>query len=109
MMNYIILYHGQNPAIIHKEDKEEYIKALEESRKIENSMPIRKFLYIQQIKHSDLQIKSYNSRDKGISLLLWHAQLSVSWNFSIHPSINHGLSQLLASRIILGISCTLEN
>jgi len=70
MMNYIILNHGQNPAIIHKEDKEEYIKALEESREKENAIPIRKFLYNQQIKHYDLQIKSYNSRDKGISLLL---------------------------------------
>jgi Fic family protein len=70
MMNYIILYHGQNPAIIHKEDKKEYIKALEEAREKENSIPIRKFLYNQQIKHYDLQIISYNSRDKGISLLL---------------------------------------
>jgi Fic family protein len=70
MMNYIILYHEQIPAIIHKEDKEEYIKALEESREKENSTPIRKFLYNQQVKLYDLQIKAYDSRDKGISLLL---------------------------------------
>jgi Fic family protein len=70
MMNYILLYHKLIPAIIHKEDKEEYINALEESRQEENSSPIRKFLYNQQVKHYDLLIEAYNSRDKGISLVL---------------------------------------
>ena len=70
MMNYILLYHELIPAIIHKEDKEEYINALEESRQEENSSPIRKFLYTQQVKHYDLLIEAYNSREKGISLIL---------------------------------------
>jgi len=61
MMNYILMYHGETPAIIHKEDRLEYIDALIESRKTENPHPIRKFLYEQQIKNFEKQIESMRS------------------------------------------------
>jgi Fic family protein len=71
MMNFIILYHGQTPAILHKEDRLEYINALEESRNIEIILPIRRFLYAQQVKYYDREIQKYNSSNKGISLSLF--------------------------------------
>ncbi len=70
MMNYILLYHGLTPAIIHKEDKQDYISSLKESRNIKGSVPIRKFLYSQQIKHFDKEIQKQISSDRDISLLL---------------------------------------
>ena len=70
MMNYILLYHGLVPAIIHKEDKQDYITSLKESRNIESTEPIREFLYSQQVKHFDNEIRKQISSDRGISLLL---------------------------------------
>ncbi len=43
MMNYILVYHDQSPAIINKEDRNQYFQSLEESREIEDSTPMRKF------------------------------------------------------------------
>ena len=65
MMNYILLYHDQVPAIIHKEDRKKYINALEESREAENNDPIRAFLYQQQIKEFDRQIEKQQSGNRG--------------------------------------------
>ncbi|MEA3460276.1 MAG: Fic family protein [Bacteroidota bacterium] len=65
MMNYLLLYHGQVPAIIHKEDRKMYINALEESRKAESNGPIREFLYQQQIKEFDRQIEKGQSGNQG--------------------------------------------
>jgi len=65
MMNYILLYHDQVPAIIHKEDRKKYINALEESREAESNDPIRAFLYQQQIKEFDRQIEKQQSGNRG--------------------------------------------
>ena len=65
MMNYILLYHDQVPAIIHKEDRKKYINALEESREAESNGPIRAFLYQQQIKEFDRQIEKEQSGNRG--------------------------------------------
>ena len=65
LMNYILVYHGQTPAIIHKEDRNQYIKSLEESNEIEDSAPLRKFMYEQQILEFDRQIEKQRSSDKG--------------------------------------------
>ncbi|MBL7111214.1 MAG: Fic family protein [Bacteroidales bacterium] len=66
MMNYILMYHGETPVIIHKEDRLEYIDALKESRKIESTQPIRKFLYAQQTKHFEKHIEARRSGEKDI-------------------------------------------
>ncbi|MEN8156241.1 MAG: Fic family protein [Bacteroidota bacterium] len=68
IMNYILMYHGETPAIIHKEDRQEYIDSLKESRETESSQPIRKFLYQQQIKQFDRQIETRQSGGKDIFL-----------------------------------------
>jgi Fic family protein len=65
MMNYILLYHDQVPAIIHKEDRKKYINALEESREAESNGPIIAFLYQQQIKEFDRQIEKEQSGNRG--------------------------------------------
>ncbi len=70
MMNYILLYHGLTPAIIHKEDKQEYINSLRESRIIKSTVPMREFLYTQQIKHYDKEIQRNISGNKDIFLSL---------------------------------------
>jgi Fic family protein len=70
MMNFILLYHGLTPAIVHKEDKQDYINSLKESRNTESAVPLRKFLYSQLVKHFDKEIQKQLSGDKGISLLL---------------------------------------
>ena len=68
MMNYILMYHGHTPAIINKQDRQEYIDSLKESREIENTGPLREFLYAQQIKHFDKQIEAQRSGGKDIFL-----------------------------------------
>ena len=65
MMNFILLYHEQAPAIIHKEDRKMYISALEESRQTESNIPIRKFLFEQQIKEFERQIAKVQSSNRG--------------------------------------------
>ena len=68
MMSYILMYHGHTPAIINKQDRQEYIDSLKKSRKIENTGPLRGFLYAQQIKHFDKQIEAQRSSGKDIFL-----------------------------------------
>ena len=68
MMNYILVYHGEIPAIIHKEDRNEYIEALKKSRKIKSTEPIRYFLYAQQVKFFQKQIEDHRSGGKDIYL-----------------------------------------
>ena len=65
MMNFILIYHGQVPAIIHKEDRKMYITSLEESKRIESNDPMRKFLYQQQIKEFERQIEKEQSGNRG--------------------------------------------
>jgi len=65
LMNYILVYHDQVPAIIHKEDRNQYIKSLEESNETKDSAPMRKFMYEQQILEFDRQIEKQRSSDKG--------------------------------------------
>ena len=64
MMNYILIYHGQVPAIIHKEDRKMYIASLEESNRIESSGPVRKFLYLQQIREFERHIEKEQSSNR---------------------------------------------
>ena len=68
IMNYILMYHGEIPTIIYKEDRHEYIDSLIESREIKSSQPMRKFLYDQQIKQFDRQIETQRSSGKDIFL-----------------------------------------
>lgn len=50
LMNYILTYHGKPLAIVFREDKIEYIKSLEKSREVENTLPFKEFMYAQQKK-----------------------------------------------------------
>ncbi|HEC44541.1 MAG TPA: Fic family protein [Bacteroides sp.] len=68
MMNYILMYHNQDPAIIHKEDRQDYIDSLTKSREQESTEPMRDFLYSQQIKYFEKQIESQRSSGKDIFL-----------------------------------------
>ncbi|GHT61643.1 cell filamentation protein Fic [Bacteroidia bacterium] len=56
LMNYILEYHGQPMALIFKEDKLDYFKALEQSREQESYTPFRNFMYAQQAKHLSTEI-----------------------------------------------------
>lgn len=70
LMNYILAYHDLPLATIFVEDKSEYYKALEDSRKEENTdlSPIRAFLFAQQEKHLSGEIEKFKTgnRDKDI-------------------------------------------
>lgn len=68
MMNYILIYHGHTSAIIKKEDRQEYITSLTESRETESTWPGRKFLYEQQIKEFERQIENQRSSNPGTFL-----------------------------------------
>ena len=59
---------GKHDQYIYKEDRQEYIDSLIESRKIRSSQPIRKFLYDQQIKQFDRQIETQRSSGKDTFL-----------------------------------------
>ena len=65
MMNYILVYHDQSPAIINKEDRNQYFQSLEESREIEDNTPMRKFMYEQQTKEFERQIEKQISSNRG--------------------------------------------
>jgi len=64
MMNHILIYHDQVPAIIHKEDRKKYISSLEESRQSGSHEPMRKFLYEQQVKEFERQIAKGQAGDR---------------------------------------------
>ncbi len=59
LMNYILEYKQQPLAIIFKEDKLEYFKALEDTRATNpvNIQLFRKFMYSQQVKYLSLEIE----------------------------------------------------
>jgi Fic family protein len=70
LMNYIQFYHKILPAKIYKEDKAEYIAALVESRKREDSNPFREFMVRQLLKTLKEEIRSYRrSQGKGMTLM----------------------------------------
>jgi Fic family protein len=56
LMNFILACHKQPLAIVFKEDRLDYINALEESRKQENTEPFKVFMYDQQKKYLQLEI-----------------------------------------------------
>jgi Fic family protein len=56
LMNYILAYHKMPLAIVFKEEKLEYINALEESRKLETTEPFKAFMYEQQVKFLQQEI-----------------------------------------------------
>lgn len=66
LMNYILEYHRQPLAIIFQEDKLDYYKALEDCRKDDpiNLQPLRDFMYSQQVKYMEQEIRK---AEKGIS------------------------------------------
>jgi len=57
LMNYILAYHRQPLAIIFTEDKVDYFRALESSRETENLQPFRDFMFCQQIKYFQQELK----------------------------------------------------
>ena len=59
LMNYIQFYHGLAPTKIYREDKGEYIQALEESREKKSLSPIREFLATQHLKTIREEILNY--------------------------------------------------
>ena len=65
ILNYILAYHNETPAILHKEDRQEYIASMQASRKKEDPAIMRKFFYEQQIKHFNHQIEAHQSGTKG--------------------------------------------
>ena len=67
---YILSYHKKPLAIVFKEDKQDYINALEESRKEETEHAFREFMYEQQTKYFEQEIDKVQKQDKiflGIS------------------------------------------
>ncbi len=68
IMNYILVYHEETPAIIHKEDRKDYINSMQLSREKNDPEHMRKFLYKQQIKNFNRQIEAYRSGNKGVFL-----------------------------------------
>jgi Fic family protein len=74
LMNYVQQYHNQPLSFIFKEDKAEYFKALQTSRKEETTLPFREFMYKQYnkqlTKEVDLLLEEpiYKKRNKGFGL-----------------------------------------
>jgi len=56
LMNYILQYHNQPLAIVFKEDKADYFKALEDSRLENDIQCFRDFMFSQQIKYLSNEI-----------------------------------------------------
>ena len=64
LMNYIQLYYNLPMAIVFKEDKVDYINALENSRTQESLQPFRDFMTSQYIKLLSQEIDNYKSINK---------------------------------------------
>jgi Fic family protein len=64
LMNYILKFHKMPLAIVFKEDRLEYINALEESRKQETTEPFKIFMYDQQTKYLQQEINKVDQQDK---------------------------------------------
>lgn len=75
LMNQIQSKFGLPLSCVYKEDKQDYIEALEKSRKVENMDPFRKFMDGQYRKYLSQEIHLYRSQNqdqgnsKGISFL----------------------------------------
>jgi len=69
MMNYIQLYHNEPLIKIFTEDRDEYIKALNDAEKHGDINIFRDFICLQQIKFYKAEIKKFKQRDKGFNLL----------------------------------------
>jgi Fic family protein len=71
LMNYIQFCHGITPVKVHKEDKDEYIKALEASREKESNSPFREFMAKQYQKTLKEEIRNYTkNQDKNNTFTL---------------------------------------
>jgi Fic family protein len=67
LMNFILCYYNLPMAIVFKEDKSDYIEALEKSRNEENLNPFRKFMDDQYCKYLSQEINNFKkqTKDKG--------------------------------------------
>ena len=72
-MSQIQSKYGLPLSCVYKEDKQEYIEALENSRKIESIDPFREFMDSQYRKYLSQEIQLYRSqhqdKSKGISFI----------------------------------------
>jgi Fic family protein len=64
LMNYVLQYHKQPLSLIFTEDKIDYFKALEESRKRESYTPFRRFMYAQQTKFFEQETAKFTRGTK---------------------------------------------
>ncbi len=64
LMNYIQLYYNLPMCVVFKEDKADYIQALEETRNNEDLKPFRDFMTNQYIKFLNREIQNYRSLNK---------------------------------------------
>lgn len=67
LMNYILSYYNLPMALVFKEDKSDYIEALEKSRNEESLIPFRDFMKAQYCKFLSQEINNFKkqSKDKG--------------------------------------------
>lgn len=64
LMNYIQLYYNLPMSIVFKEDKADYIQAIEDARKSEDLKPFRDFMTNQYIKFLNQEIQNYKTINK---------------------------------------------
>ncbi|MCD8164750.1 MAG: Fic family protein [Bacteroides sp.] len=70
LMNYIQYYKGLIPTKVNSENRAEYIKALNESRKEETHIPFRKFMAMQLLHSLQEEIRNYKkSQAKGFDFM----------------------------------------
>jgi Fic family protein len=69
LMNYIQLYHSEPLIKVFTEDRAEYIDALNETEDKENPDIFRDFICRQQIKFYKAELKKYDKRKSGFTLL----------------------------------------
>jgi Fic family protein len=64
LMNYIQLYHRVTPTKVYKEDRANYIDALQKSRDNETLSPFREFMAKQHLKNLQQEIRNYEQSQK---------------------------------------------
>ncbi len=64
LMNYIQFYHRVTPTKVYKEDKANYIDALQKSRDNETLSPFREFMAKQHLKNLQQEIRNYEQSQK---------------------------------------------
>jgi Fic family protein len=71
LMNYILAYHKLPLSVLYVQDKQEYYEALEQCRAVEpaDTLPLRVFMYRQQIKFFEEEIKKFAQGQKIITSL----------------------------------------